>query len=66
MSVEISAGDDTIDIVVRDDGRGFDLSAEEPGLGLSSMGARTDRTGGSLRITTAPGEGTVVSMSVPV
>jgi signal transduction histidine kinase len=30
------------------------------------MGARTDRVGGSLRITTAPGEGTVVSMRVPI
>jgi signal transduction histidine kinase len=66
VTVEITAGDEAIDIEVGDNGRGFDLATEEPGLGLSSMGARTDRVGGMLRITTAPGEGTRVSMQVPV
>ena len=66
VTLEISAGPEAIDIEVRDDGKGFDLSGEEPGLGLSSMGARTDRAGGSLRINTAPDEGTVVTMRLPV
>lgn len=66
IDVTITAEEQRIDIEVADDGRGFELGSEEPGLGLSSMSARTDRTGGSLRISTAPGEGTVVSMSVPV
>jgi two-component system, NarL family, sensor histidine kinase DevS len=66
VRVEISATEQGIDIEVADDGRGFDLASEEPGLGLSSMGARTDRVGGTLRITTAPGKGTVVSMRVPL
>jgi len=65
VAVEISAEPDAIDIEVRDDGRGFDLATEEPGLGLSSMGARTDRAGGSLRINTAPDDGTVVTMRIP-
>jgi len=65
ISVAISAGENAVAIEVRDDGRGFDLAVQEPGLGLSSMGSRTDRAGGSLRIATAPGEGTVVSMTVP-
>ena len=65
ISVAIIAGDDTVGIEVQDDGRGFDLAVEEPGLGLSSMGSRTDRAGGTLRIATAPGEGTLVSMTVP-
>jgi signal transduction histidine kinase len=66
VTLEISASPEAIDIEVRDDGKGFDLAGEEPGLGLSSMGARTDRAGGSLRINTAPGEGTVVTMRVPI
>ena len=65
VSVEITSSPDAIDIEVTDDGKGFDLAGEEPGLGLSSMGARTDRAGGSLRINTAPGDGTVVTMRVP-
>jgi signal transduction histidine kinase len=66
ISVAISAGEDRVGIEIRDNGRGFDLAVEEPGLGLSSMGSRTDRAGGTLRIATAPGEGTVVSMTVPL
>jgi signal transduction histidine kinase len=66
VSVAISAGEDAVGIEVRDNGRGFDLATEEPGLGLSSMGSRTDRGGGTLRIATAPGEGTLVSMTVPL
>lgn len=65
VSVEISAGDSEIEIEVSDDGRGFNLATAEPGLGLSSMDARTDRVGGTLRIATAPEEGTVVTMTVP-
>jgi two-component system, NarL family, sensor histidine kinase DevS len=64
--VSIDADEKQIGIEVADDGRGFDLATEEPGIGLSSMSARTERTGGGLSITTAPGEGTVVSMSVPL
>jgi two-component system, NarL family, sensor histidine kinase DevS len=66
VAVSISADEKHITIEVADDGRGFDLATQEPGLGLSSMSARTDRTGGRFHITTAPGEGTVVSMTVPL
>lgn len=66
VTVAIDADETRIGIEVSDDGRGFDLATEEPGIGLSSMSARTERTGGSLSITTAPGKGTVVSMSVPI
>lgn len=66
VDVTITADEKHIDIEVADDGRGFDLAIEEPGLGLSSMSARTDRVGGSFRITTSPGEGTIVSMTVPL
>ena len=66
VKVAISAGELAIAIEVTDDGIGFDLASEEPGLGLSSMGSRTDRAGGTLRIMTAPGEGTRVTMTVPL
>ena len=66
ISVTVSAGEDTVGIEVRDDGRGFDLAVDEPGRGLSSIGSRTERSGGTLRIATAPGEGAVVSVTVPI
>ncbi|HLZ26289.1 MAG TPA: ATP-binding protein, partial [Chloroflexota bacterium] len=59
---------------VADDGHGFDpgtgASANEGagrrGFGLETMRERADALGGSLHIDSRPGEGTRVSVSVPV
>ena len=60
-----------IEIVVSDDGRGFDTTTFENGLsddccfGLFSIRERLSYTGGSLRIDSAPGQGTRISISRP-
>jgi len=51
---------------VRDDGQGFDESLVQPGAGLNGIADRIDTVGGSWWIYSSPGEGTVVSGSVPV
>jgi len=59
---------------VADDGHGFDPGAGGPanegggrrGFGLETMRERADALGGSLHIESWPGEGTRVSVSVPV
>jgi signal transduction histidine kinase len=51
---------------VRDNGRGFDPSTVERGAGLNGIGDRIDIIGGTWTITSQPGQGTVVSGSVPV
>ncbi len=53
-------------IEVRDDGRGFDPSAAERGLGLDGMSERMRRCGGTLELDSAPGRGTRVRASTPV
>lgn len=54
---------------VRDDGRGFDPAAPPApagaGFGLPSLRERARLAGGSLLVQSAPGEGTVVQVSVP-
>jgi signal transduction histidine kinase len=69
VSVELEVGAEAVRLVVSDDGVGFDL----PGtlrasrrLGLTSMRERAEALGGSLRIDTAPGEGTAVTLEVPL
>jgi signal transduction histidine kinase len=52
-------------IEVRDDGRGFDQHAVEPGLGFSSISARVDRIGGHSSVSSAAGKGTRVSVVLP-
>ncbi|WP_149181894.1 sensor histidine kinase [Streptomyces sp. TRM49041] len=63
--------DDQVVLDVADDGRGFDPSAASwaegvRGHGLPAMRARVAALGGTLTVESAPGEGTVVSASVPV
>lgn len=58
-----------IEVVVRDDGCGFDPDAHEgPGqghFGLQGLRDRAARVGGSLAITSRPGAGTEVTLRVP-
>ncbi|MGO9762306.1 MAG: sensor histidine kinase [Solirubrobacteraceae bacterium] len=50
---------------VRDDGRGFDASDTAGGFGMESMTRRTHELGGSLRVSSAAGEGTAVEAILP-
>ena len=60
-----------IEIVVSDNGRGFDTTSFNSGLaedccfGLFSIRERLSYTGGSLSIDSAPGQGTRISISSP-
>jgi signal transduction histidine kinase len=49
---------------VTDDGRGFDVSATGPGLGLASMRERAAAADGTLTVTSAPGSGTRVFLKL--
>lgn len=53
---------------IADDGRGFeasDLGADEMHVGLASIRARAEMGGGTLRIVSAPDEGTTIDISLP-
>lgn len=51
-------------LTVRDDGCG--LPAAEPGVGLSSMRARSEELGGVCSVTFRKGRGTTVTATLPV
>lgn len=51
---------------VVDDGRGFDPEAVREGVGLSGMRERIAALGGKLEVSSEPGKGTRVAVSVPV
>jgi hypothetical protein len=50
---------------VRDDGRGFDPSGNGWGQGLTNMRDRLAAVGGRLSVSSEPGDGTVVSGTIP-
>jgi PAS domain S-box-containing protein len=57
--VTVSSQDAQIQVVIGDDGCGFDPTLARPGhLGLTTMADRTERIGGQLIIESRPGQGT--------
>ena len=66
--VRICVECETLVLEIADDGQGFDLEAAKHrgGIGLVSMRERAREMGGTLTIQTAPGQGTMVKVSVPV
>jgi signal transduction histidine kinase len=70
--IEGARRDRTVSVEIEDDGNGFvpdAVSATRPdgsGLGLAGMRERVALLGGTLEIESAPGEGTRVSVRVPV
>lgn len=60
VTIEIAAGDAHVDVVVHDDGAGFDPDAPRDGFGLTGMRERVGLANGTLQIDSGPGEGTTV------
>ncbi|WP_241518694.1 sensor histidine kinase [Streptomyces sp. CB03238] len=63
--------DDQVVLDIADDGRGFEPGAAVPssgvrGHGLPAIRARAEQLGGTLTVESAPGEGTVLSVSIPL
>jgi signal transduction histidine kinase/ligand-binding sensor domain-containing protein len=71
IQVQLDYGPRILTLQVRDDGRGMPPGAAEAAatdghLGLAGMRARADRVAGSLQVTSAPGQGTIVRASLPI
>ena len=65
-TVSVAIAGPTVQVSVSDDGSGFDTAATRPGhLGLRTMAERAEAAGGRLRVTSAPGAGTRVHLTVP-
>jgi signal transduction histidine kinase len=67
LSLALHTGNGEVQLVVVDDGRGFNPREEFPGhLGLRSMRERVAVAGGTFQIDSAPGSGTRLSVRVPL
>ncbi|WP_151772214.1 sensor histidine kinase [Streptomyces abyssomicinicus] len=70
-ALTLSHLDDQVVLDVADDGRGFDPGALPPpgregGHGLPAMRARVAQLGGTLTVESAPGEGAVLTATIPL
>jgi signal transduction histidine kinase len=58
--------DDRIELVIGDNGIGFDMESIKKGLGLGSMRERAELSGGAFGIESVKGKGTVIRASWPI
>lgn len=66
VSVTMSQIDHQVYIVIVDDGIGFDTNAKNEGIGLQNMKTRMQEISGTFSIQSTPGEGTKISLIIPV
>lgn len=66
VSINADCAGGKLKIEISDDGKGFDINKIQPGNGLYNMKKRTDAMPGKLLITTAPGNGTKITLCVEI
>jgi signal transduction histidine kinase/HAMP domain-containing protein len=66
VSVQIAAQADNLKVSIQDDGAGFDSRGSFPGMGLRNMQTRAAALAGQLTVASAPGQGTLVQLSIPM
>ncbi|MGA5900841.1 sensor histidine kinase [Streptomyces venetus] len=66
LGVTLAYADDRLTVSVGDDGPGFDPAAVRGGYGLAGLRARAVEVGGTAEVRSAPGDGTVVTVRLPL
>lgn len=68
VDVTITRGNEHIVLAIDDDGRGFDMEdkSRRVGHGLANMQARAEELNGRFYVRSMPGEGTTVTLRLPV
>jgi signal transduction histidine kinase len=66
--ITLSFTDDSVVLDVRDDGTGFEVDSvhDSDSFGLTAMRSRVAQVGGALHVESGPGEGTALSVRVPI
>jgi signal transduction histidine kinase len=65
VTVTLDSTDRSVQLRIDDNGVGFDPGQLGVGMGLGNMRSRAASVGGTLAVTTQPGNGTLVRLSVP-
>jgi signal transduction histidine kinase len=67
ISIRLAFCEDSVSLEVRDDGRGFPVDVESAGgRGLRNIHQRASELGGQVEISSAPGQGATVRVTLPV
>jgi signal transduction histidine kinase len=66
IDLQVQGGAGRLDVLVSDDGRGFEPAGRHSGFGLTGMRERVELSGGELQIESRPGAGVRVMASFPL
>ncbi|WP_160114267.1 MULTISPECIES: tetratricopeptide repeat-containing sensor histidine kinase [Aquimarina] len=65
VDLQFTILDETIKLIIEDDGIGFDVEKSSKGIGLSNISSRTKTLGGTMYIDTLRNRGTVIEINIP-
>ncbi len=66
VDVQLFEKDNELDIIIEDNGKGFDVTAKEKGFGINQMKIRTESLGGQIEVNSKPGSGSFILIKVPL
>ena len=66
ISMTITRTDTALNIVVTDNGKGFDTDKPSSGMGMRSIRERAASMGGTVSVDSRPGKGTTVIVELPL
>ncbi len=66
VTIKLSGGPNVIELLVSDDGSGFNPADSKKGLGMISMQERVRPLRGHISVTSAPGKGTRLAVKIPI
>jgi signal transduction histidine kinase/Flp pilus assembly protein TadD len=66
LDIKLNVEDHKLNLLIKDDGKGFDLEQTKKGNGLFNMQQRADMMGGSITIESFPQMGTSIQLRAPI
>lgn len=66
IEVSINLIDGSIELVIKDNGKGFDVNEKRKGIGLKNMESRAGKLNGSFEVISFKNEGTTIYVNCPV
>ncbi len=66
VEIVLTQKNELASLAVRDNGKGFDLSVDNPGFGLQGLRERAQTIGATIKISSDLGEGTDILVSFPI
>lgn len=66
LDISMIAENDAVDILIEDNGVGFDTNTVAEGMGMQSIRSRIDFLNGRMEVNSRPGKGTVIAFYIPL